>query len=64
MERIKPERKPPLSFVNRGGKHASGIAVGDEDPDHSPMDDRRTAPKAGQKIKPAEKTLGIRSSRL
>lgn len=64
MERAKPERKPPLSFINRGGKHASGVAVGDEDPNYSPMDDRRSAPQAGHKIRSAEKGRGIRSSRL
>lgn len=64
MERIKPERKSPLSFVNRGGKNASGVAVGDEDPNYSPMDDRRTASSADPGTKPADKPRGTRSSRL
>jgi hypothetical protein len=64
MERTKQQRKPPLSFVNRGGKHASGVAVGDEDANYSPMDDRRSDVPAGPKIKPAEKGHGTRSSRL
>lgn len=63
MDKKEPERKPPLSFVNRGGKRATGIAVEDEDPDHSPMDDRRTEATRGRLSK-LTKEVPIRSSRI
>lgn len=63
MEKKKSERKPPLSFVNRGGKRATGTAVGDEDPDYSPMDDRRADATRGRRTQLA-KEVPIRSSRV
>lgn len=64
MEKRKLERKPPLSFVNRGGKRASGVAVGDEDPHHSPMDDQRKNLPGGHRAKPATEEIPTRSSRV
>jgi len=46
MNKTKTGRKAPMTFINRGGKGASGAAVDDEDPDRSPMEGRsvRTGP--------------------